>query len=108
MNVGLFIPCYIDQFYPKVGIASLQLLEKLGCKVIFPMNQTCCGQPMANSGFSALQKGCDKNFVANFSNVDYIVAPSGSCVLHIKEHLHDSANPAAAEKIKVCENISAL
>lgn len=100
MNVGLFIPCYIDQFYPKVGIASLELLEKLGCNVRFPVNQTCCGQPMANSGFSALQKGCDKNFVANFSDVDYIVAPSGSCVLHIKEHLHDNNHPAAVEKIK--------
>jgi len=88
MKVGLFIPCYIDQFYPQVGIATLQLLEKAGCEVSFPMNQTCCGQPMANSGFAALSKGCDQNFVDNFSGFEYIVAPSGSCVLHIKEHLH--------------------
>lgn len=88
MKVALFIPCYIDQFYPQVGIATLQLLEKAGCEVSFPLNQTCCGQPMANSGFAALSKGCDKNFVDNFSGFDYIVAPSGSCVLHIKEHLH--------------------
>ncbi len=90
MKVGLFIPCYIDQFYPQVGIATLQLLEKLGCEIIFPLNQTCCGQPMANSGFNALSKKCDINFVENFTNVDYIVAPSGSCVLHIKEHLSNS------------------
>lgn len=90
MKVGLFIPCYIDQFYPNVAIATLELLEKAGCEVIFPLNQTCCGQPMANSGFASLSKGCDKNFVQNFSGVDYIVAPSGSCVLHIKEHLHDT------------------
>lgn len=89
MKVGLFIPCYIDQFYPQVAIATLQLLEKTGCEVHFPLNQTCCGQPMANSGFADLSKGCDKNFVQNFSDVDYIVAPSGSCVLHIKEHLQD-------------------
>jgi len=44
---------------------------------------------MANSGFAALSKGCDKNFVDNFGDVDYIVSPSGSCVLHVKEHLHD-------------------
>src|SRR5450432_573997 len=88
MKVGLFIPCYIDQFYPAVAMATLELLERLGCDVRFPLDQTCCGQPMANSGFAALSKGCDKNFVKNFSNVDYIVSPSGSCVLHIKEHLH--------------------
>jgi len=89
MKVGLFIPCYVDQFYPKVAVATLELLEKLGCEVIFPLNQTCCGQPMANSGFASLSEGCDKNFVANFGAVDYIVSPSGSCVLHLKEHLHD-------------------
>lgn len=89
MKVGLFIPCYIDQFYPKTAIATMELLEKSGCDVVYPLDQTCCGQPMANSGFAGLSKGCDTNFVKNFSGVDYIVAPSGSCVLHIKEHLHD-------------------
>jgi L-lactate dehydrogenase complex protein LldE len=100
MRVALFIPCYIDQFYPNVGIASLQLLEKLGCDVSFPLEQTCCGQPMANSGFASLSKGCDSNFVKNFTGFDYIVAPSGSCVLHVKEHLHDEAHPLEAEKIR--------
>jgi L-lactate dehydrogenase complex protein LldE len=95
MKVGLFIPCYIDQFYPQVGVATLQLLENLGCTVGFPLNQTCCGQPMANSGFASLSKNCDKNFVSNFSAFDYIVAPSGSCVLHIKEHLHSDENEKA-------------
>ncbi len=89
MKVGLFIPCYIDQFYPQVAVATMELLEKLGCEVVFPLNQTCCGQPMANSGFAKLDEGCDKNFVANFGDVDCIVSPSGSCVLHVKEHLHD-------------------
>ncbi|HSC55100.1 MAG TPA: (Fe-S)-binding protein [Phnomibacter sp.] len=100
MRVGLFIPCYIDQFYPQIGIATLELLEKLGCDVSFPLNQTCCGQPMANSGFAALSKGCDKNFVANFRGFDYIVGPSGSCVLHLKEHLHDDQFPGEAEHIR--------
>src|SRR5450432_312406 len=89
MKVGLFIPCYIDQFYPQIAVATMELLEKLGCDIVFPLNQTCCGQPMANSGFAKLDKGCDKNFISNFRDADYIVSPSGSCVLHIKEHLHD-------------------
>jgi len=88
MRVGLFIPCYVDQFYPQVGIATLELLEKFGCEVVYPPNQTCCGQPMANSGFEHLTKGCNDLFIKNFEEFDYIVSPSGSCVLHIKEHLH--------------------
>jgi len=100
MKVGLFIPCYIDQFYPDVAIATYQLLKKLDCDVSYPMDQTCCGQPMANSGFSDLTKGCDINFVKNFKNFDYIVAPSGSCVLHIKEHLKEGGTPAELEKIR--------
>ena len=91
MRVGLFIPCYIDQFYPQVGIATLELLEKFGCEVVYPSNQTCCGQPMANSGFEHLTKGCNDLFIKNFEEFDYVVSPSGSCVLHIKDHLHGSA-----------------
>ncbi len=88
-KIGLFIPCYIDQFYPQVGIATVELLEKFGCKVSFPANQTCCGQPMANSGFEHLSEGCNALFIKNFSDYDYIVCPSGSCTLHLKEHLPD-------------------
>lgn len=86
MRVALFVPCYIDQFYPQVAVASLELLEKLGCEVIVPIEQTCCGQPMANSGFASSTEGCDANFTQNFEGFDYIVGPSGSCVLHLKEH----------------------
>jgi L-lactate dehydrogenase complex protein LldE len=86
MRVALFVPCYIDQFYPQVAVASLELLEKLGCEVIVPTDQTCCGQPMANSGFASSTEGCDANFTQNFEGFDFIVGPSGSCVLHLKEH----------------------
>ena len=100
MKVGLFIPCYVDQFYPQVAIAALELLEKLGCEVIFPTNQTCCGQPMANSGFDHFSKGCNRNFIKNFEGIEYIVCPSGSCALHIKDHLHDDAQKAEADRIR--------
>lgn len=100
MKTGLFIPCYVDQFYPQVAIASLQLLEKLGCEVQYPLNQTCCGQPMANSGFEHLTHGCNELFVRNFAEFDYIVCPSGSCTLHIKDHLHDEQHEGAAQSIR--------
>ncbi|ASZ12383.1 (Fe-S)-binding protein [Chitinophaga pendula] len=100
MKVGLFIPCYIDQFYPQVGIATLQLLRKLGCEVEYPQGQTCCGQPMANSGYEHLTTGCNKNFTRQFRGYDYIVGPSGSCVLHIKEHLHLPGEEEAATHIR--------
>ncbi len=100
MRVALFIPCYVDQFYPNAAIATLRLLEKYGCEVSYPKNQTCCGQPMANSGFEHLTGGCDRNFVDNFKGFDYIVAPSGSCVLHIIDHLHDDRFPKEAKKIR--------
>lgn len=100
MKVGLFIPCYIDQFYPQVGVATLELLEKYGCSVQFPLNQTCCGQPMANSGFEHLTRSCNELFIDNFEGIDYIVCPSGSCTLHIKDHLHSDKNESAAQLIR--------
>lgn len=101
VKVGLFIPCYVDQFYPQVAIATLELLEKLGCTVVFPLKQTCCGQPMANSGYEHLTGGCNDNFIENFKgDLDYIVCPSGSCLLHIKMHLHSHTQEAAATNIR--------
>jgi L-lactate dehydrogenase complex protein LldE len=88
MRVGLFIPCYINQFYPQVGIAVLELLERQNIKVEYPVDQTCCGQPMANSGFEHLTNDCNALFTGQFREFDYVVCPSGSCTLHLKEHLH--------------------
>ena len=99
-KVGLFVPCYVDQFYPEVAKDTLNLLEKLGCEVYYPIHQTCCGQPMANAGFNSYTKGCNKNFIDNFSAFDYVVAPSGSCVLHIKEHLKDDSRTNDAERLR--------
>jgi L-lactate dehydrogenase complex protein LldE len=100
MKVALFVPCYINQFYPQVAIATLQLLEKFSIDVTFPENQTCCGQPMANAGFEHLTRDCNRNFIDIFSEFDYVVAPSGSCVLHIKEHLHYKENEAKAGEVR--------
>lgn len=100
MRVALFIPCYVDQFYPKVAIATLGLLEKLGVSVTYPVDQTCCGQPMANAGFEHKTADTNELFISNFRDCDFIVSPSGSCVLHIKDHLHSSANEGAASEIR--------
>lgn len=100
MIVALFVPCYVDQFYPQVAIASLELLEKAGAKVAYPPQQTCCGQPMANSGFEHLTQGCNELFINNFSEFDYIVCPSGSCTLHIKDHLHDDKQEEKALAVR--------
>ncbi|GAB5520286.1 MAG: (Fe-S)-binding protein [Rhodothermales bacterium] len=85
-TVGLFVPCYIDQLYPQVAVATLRVLEAHGCRVVYPPNQTCCGQPMANAGFEHESHATMRHFVKQFAEMDYIVAPSGSCVLHVREH----------------------
>ncbi len=102
MKVALFIPCYIDQFYPQVGIATLRLLERLGCEVVFPEGQTCCGQPMANSGCETDAIASYHNFVAAFAEYAYIVTPSGSCTYHVRHH-YDQL-PQTPEVIAVRQN----
>lgn len=99
-KVALFIPCYVDQFYPQVAIATLELLEKLGCEVDYPQNQTCCGQPTANSGYAKGNAAIDKLFVDNFKDYDYVVCPSGSCTLHVKDHLHSEKQESEATAIR--------
>jgi len=106
MKVGLFIPCYINQLYPQVGIATLQLLEKLQVDVVYPSGQTCCGQPMANSGYESESIGACHNLVENFKDFDYIVTPSGSCAYHVKKHYNIIEQ--TPEVVKIRENIYEL
>ncbi len=51
MKVALFVPCFVNALYPEVGEASYRLLSSLGLEVDYPMEQTCCGQPMGNAGY---------------------------------------------------------
>lgn len=88
MRIGLFVPCYIDAFFPEVGVATLELLERFGCAVDYPFDQTCCGQPMANSGCQAEAAATERNFVRCFAGYDYVVGPSGSCVNHVRSKFH--------------------
>jgi L-lactate dehydrogenase complex protein LldE len=67
MQVALMIPCYLDLFYPEVGIAVLELLEKLDIDVVYPLDQTCCGQPMANSGCFEEAQATEELFIRNFT-----------------------------------------
>ena len=85
-RIGLFIPCYIDLIYPEVGIATLELLERFGLDVGYPLNQTCCGQPMSNSGDEVNAAAAERLFIENFKGYDYIVGPAGSCVKQVRCH----------------------
>jgi L-lactate dehydrogenase complex protein LldE len=98
MRIGLFIPCYIDQFYPRVGAATLALLEHFApdATIEYPPAQTCCGQPMANAGCAAEARPVAERFVELFRPYDYIVGPSGSCVAMVRKHYHGLVRDEAA------------
>lgn len=86
MKVGLFIPCYINAIFPEVGVASYKLLKHYGVDVDYPLDQTCCGQPMANGGFEDKAIPLAKQYDKLFAEYDYIVSPSASCSAFIKEN----------------------
>lgn len=86
MQVGLFIPCYIDQFYPHVGMATVSVLERHGVELDFPPAQTCCGQPMANTGCIEQTRPLAHRFLETFRKYEYVVCPSGSCVAMVRRH----------------------
>lgn len=50
-KVALFIPCFVDQLSPQVGMDMAQVLRRIGCQLHFPVEQTCCGQPAFNTGY---------------------------------------------------------
>lgn len=80
VKVSLFIPCFVDQLFPQVGIATANILKSLNCSLVYPEQQTCCGQPAFNSGYSDEATRLAERFIEIFHDAEYVVAPSGSCV----------------------------
>ncbi len=89
MRVGLFITCLTDTLMPQVGEAVVSVLRRLGHDVVFPERQVCCGQMHANSGYrdEAMRIGASLIAVLGESDVDAVVAPSGSCVAMPRDQL---------------------
>lgn len=109
MNVAVFIPCYIDQLFPKVGLATVDLLERFGLNVSVPDAPSCCGQPMANMGAGREIGSFASQWVKAFAPFDAVVCPSGSCthmIVHEYEHwLHDDPTYASvrARTFELCQ-----
>jgi L-lactate dehydrogenase complex protein LldE len=83
----LFITCLGDQFYTSTLQNMTVLLERLGVELVFPPEQTCCGQPLFNNGFEDKTRAVALNFMRAFGTSDApIIGPSGSCVSMVKHH----------------------
>jgi L-lactate dehydrogenase complex protein LldE len=86
MQVGLFITCLSDTFYPRVGAAVVAVLRHFGCTVRFPPEQTCCGQPAYNNGLENDARLLIERLAAIFEPDEHVVCPSASCAAMVKLH----------------------
>lgn len=86
MKVSLFLTCLADTLYPEVGQATVALLERLGCEVDFPQDQTCCGQMHMNTGYPELAGELVQGFAKTFAGAEAVVLPSGSCTAMLRHH----------------------
>jgi L-lactate dehydrogenase complex protein LldE len=86
IEVDLFIPCFVDQIYPETGFNMIKVLEKLGVKVHYNSNQTCCGQMAFNSGFWDEAREIGIKFLGDFKSNRLVVGPSASCIGFIKNY----------------------
>ena len=103
MRVALFIPCFVDQFFPDTAMNMVRILEKLGCTVTYNPNQTCCGQPAFNAGFWDDAHEVALKFLEDFKNEEYIVAPSASCTGFVRNYypklFENRANTSGAVEV---------
>ncbi len=103
MKVAVMVTCINDAMYPDTGKAVVRLLRRLGVDVDFPESQTCCAQPMVNTGYLDEAVPLVRNYVRSFEGYDYVVTPSGSCAGSVR-HQHQivarrSGDPALAEAV---------
>src|SRR3954452_3317139 len=98
------VTCVNDAMFPDVGKAVVRLLRRLGVDVEFPEAQTCCGQPMVNTGYLDEAVPVVRTFVDAFAGYDAVVTPSGSCA-GCARHQHAmvarrSGDPALASAVE--------
>lgn len=98
MDIFLFIPCFVDQLFPQVGIATVNILKEFDCNIIYPQEQTCCGQPAFNTGYSDEAAQLAARFIEIFKDAEYIVAPSGSCTAMVKNFYGELNLPESTKK----------
>ena len=93
-TVDIFIPCFVDQLYPATAMNMVKVLERVGVKVNYNPNQTCCGQPAYNAGYVAQGRAVAEKFLLDFAApatdaTRYIVSPSASCVGMVRNSYTD-------------------
>ena len=81
------VTCINDALHPETGKAVVALLERLGVAVDFPAAQTCCAQPMVNTGYLDEAVPVVRTFTDAFAGYDAVVVPSGSCAGSVR-HQH--------------------
>ena len=97
MKVTLFIPCFVDMCYPRVGISIVQILERLGHDIDYPGELACCGQPAFNSGYWNETRPMAERVLRRLKNAEAVVIASGSCGAMLKKFYPDLfANTAQA------------
>ena len=79
MKVTLFVPCFVDLFYPRVGIAMVRILEQLGHEVVCPDGPACCGQPAFNTGYWHESRAVAVKVLDQLQHAEVVVVASGSC-----------------------------
>lgn len=99
MRIALFATCIVDAMYPKVALATVRILERLGHEVVFPPGQGCCSQMHVNSGYVEDALPVVRNHVRTFMKADYdlAVAPSASCVASLGHQQPDVARSGGDE-----------
>jgi L-lactate dehydrogenase complex protein LldE len=93
MRVSLFVTCFNDTLFPDTGRAVVRLLERLGCEVDFPLEQTCCGQMHFNSGYVREGIALARRFARVFEGAEAVVTPSASCAGMLRNHLGEDSPP---------------
>ncbi|MBV2363371.1 (Fe-S)-binding protein [Streptomonospora nanhaiensis] len=100
MRIGLFVACLTDTLFPGTARATVRVLERLGYEVVFPREQTCCGQAHHTSGYRREAAALAARFASVFARCDLVVTPSASCAAMVR-----TGYPRLAERERRAEEV---
>ena len=88
-RVGFFLGCMMSQVLADVSQSSIELLRRLGCEVVVPKDQVCCGAPHEDQGNKPKARELARTNIRvfeKFEGLDVIVSDCAACSGMLKEY----------------------
>lgn len=104
VNTAFHFGCLMNTMFADINLDTVDVLKAVGCKIVTPKDQVCCGSLMAHNGDMEFALNLARKNIDAFEkhNYDYLISNSAGCGAFMKDYAHLLENdPEYSEKARI-------